>query len=114
MESYEDTMRWGASQYRDVTDALTAAGLPAEFLQTGGMCAALQVTLEAGFYLLVTDQEDTLSWDRRDHRGWWVGLYPPEESETNGPIRWLETDEDSVEALLDLAVRVLPGRTGAA
>ena len=33
--------------------------------------------LEAGFTLLVTDAEDTLSWERAEHAGWWVGMYAP-------------------------------------
>jgi len=32
------------------------------FTQTGGMCAALEGTLEAGQHLLITDAEDSLSW----------------------------------------------------
>jgi len=77
--TYEETMAWGAEQYRDVLDALAEVGLDGEFTQTGGMCAALQVTLDGGYYLLFTDQEDTLSWSRVEHEGWYVGLFEPEE-----------------------------------
>lgn len=109
--TYEETMRYGAVQYADATTALAAAGLPAEFLQTGGMCAALMVTLEAGWYLLVTDLEDTLSWERSEHAGWWVGLYPPEDSRVaDGPVRWLESDDGGVPELVRLAEDVLRPR----
>jgi hypothetical protein len=75
--SYEDTMRAGAREYTDVLAALNAAGYPATFTQTGGMCAAIEIQLESGHTILVTDAEDTLAWQRIDHHGWGVGLYPP-------------------------------------
>lgn len=56
--TYEETMAWGACQYRDVTEALAQAGLRAEFTQTGGMCAAIEVPLDGGHYLLLTDFEE--------------------------------------------------------
>ncbi len=86
--TYDETMAWGAAQYADVTGAMGADGLRAEFTQTGGMCAAIEAVLDGGFYLLVTDAEDTLPWDRSSHRGLWVGLYPPHESDEQGPTRW--------------------------
>lgn len=46
--NYDETMRWGAAQYADALQALWAAGFPASFTQTGGMCAALEVHLDAG------------------------------------------------------------------
>lgn len=72
--TYGETMEWGARQYRDVLDALAAVDLDGEFIQTGGMCAALQVTLDGGYYLVFTDHENTLSWSRVEHEGWYVGL----------------------------------------
>ncbi len=41
----DDAMAIGAARYADVIAALTGAGLPTVFTQTGGMCAALEVTL---------------------------------------------------------------------
>ncbi len=38
---------WGTARYADVIDALNGMGLPTVFTQTGGMCAALEVSLEA-------------------------------------------------------------------
>lgn len=112
--NYEQTMAWGAAQYRDALDALCEAGLPAEFVQTGGMCAALEVELDGGHYLLFTDREDTLSWERRAHDSWFVGLYEPEERRTvDGPLRSL-VDEDGAPAMaVDLARRVLRGESTA-
>ena len=68
-------MAWGAEQYADVLAALEEEGLPAIFTQTGGMCAAIEVQLETGRTLLVTDAEDTLAWAWAEHEGWAVGLY---------------------------------------
>ncbi len=44
----DEAMTVGTARYADVIAALEAAGLPPVFTQTGGMCAALEVTLEAG------------------------------------------------------------------
>lgn len=64
----QDAMDVGAMRYADVIAVLNGAGLPTVFTQTGGMCAALEVTLEAGQHLLITDAEDSLSWDRDEQR----------------------------------------------
>lgn len=110
--SYEETMAWGARQYLDVLDALAAVGLDGEFTQTGGMCAALQVTLDGGFYLLFTDQDDTLAWSRMEHDGWCVGLYEPPERETSdGPIRYLRDPDGTCGKAIELAIRVLKGES---
>lgn len=109
--TYEETMAWGADQYRDVVAALRSAGLAAEFTQTGGMCAAIMVPLDGGHYLLLTDLEDTLSWDRSDHEGWWAGLYEPEERRTaDGPLRWLESEDGDAAEAVRLAQAVLRNR----
>lgn len=75
MLSYEETMALGQAHYQDVIDELAAAGLPATFTQTGGMNAALEVLLDGGHALLITDAEDSLSWARSEQDGWGVGLY---------------------------------------
>lgn len=108
MMTYDETMRYGAAQYADVIETLSARGLPSEFTQTGGMCAAIMVTLEVGYYLLLTDCDDTLAWSRDEHRGWCVGLYEPEERRTtDGPRRYGATRASSVEAVLALADEIL-------
>lgn len=110
--TYDQTMAWGSDQYRDVLDSLGEAGLPAEFTQTGGMCAALTAALDGGHYLLFTDLEDTLSWDRAQHDGWYVGLYEPEERRTaDGPLRWLDDPNGSPEAAVHLARRLIRGES---
>ena len=110
--SYGETMAWGARQYADVLDALAAAGLDGEFTQTGGMCAALEVMLDGGYHLLLTDRDDTLSWSRSEHVGWCVGLFAPEERRMEeGPIRYLMGDDGSPTAAVELAIRVLRGES---
>src|SRR4051812_17967640 len=91
--SYDATMAEGARRYRDVIDHLRSAGFPATFTQTGGMCAALEICLEAGWLLLVTDAADSLAWERSEHQGWSVGLYPPD-SEYDGEPRAFSSAED--------------------
>lgn len=107
--SYEETMRVGEARYREVLDALDAAGLPAVFTQTGGMCAALEVQLETGRTLLITDADDTLSWDRAEQHGWGVGLYEVDGAEDadNGALAYAETESTSNDALFRLIDDVL-------
>lgn len=104
MLDYEDTMRHGAAEYADAVDALRAAGLPAEFTQTGGMNAAIEALLEGGRRLVVADCEDSLAWTRAEHRGWSVGLYPAEEG--GDAVSFDTTEDGSVEALLRLVGQV--------
>lgn len=106
--TYEQTMAWGAQQWADVTGRIRSEGLGlAEFTQTGGMCAAITVCLEGGYHLLVTDAEDTLSWDRDAHQGWYVGLYPPENHNSSEPIAYLQDSDGGTDKLLDLIQTVL-------
>jgi hypothetical protein len=98
---YEATMAYGAAQYADVLKALKDVGLDGSFVQTGGMCAALEIALDGGAIVLVTDRDDTLSWDRGRHEGWGVGLYGAgcEDSEAT---EYLESGDGSVQGLIDL------------
>lgn len=113
MTCYEQALAVGRTRYRDALDGLADAGLSATFTQTGGMNAALQVQLETGHALLVTDAEDPLSWDRAEHRGWGVGLYPPDAPGADGEcLAFDRTDDGSVEALVPLAHRVLDAFLG--
>lgn len=108
MLDYQTTMRVGQSRYQDVLDLLEAQGLGATFTQTGGMCAALEVLLDSGHTLLITDAEDTLSWDREEHRGWGVGLYPPDQANMDGECLVFDsTDDGSPQALVPLVEQVL-------
>jgi len=103
----DEAMAYGTAQYADVIAHLNEAGLPTVFTQTGGMCAALEVTLEGGQTLLITDGEDTLSWEREDHQGWSVGRYPHESEYDDGPLAFESTDDGSLPALLPLVRTVL-------
>ena len=108
MLTYRETLNAGASHYQDVLDVLKNAGLAATFTQTGGMNAALEVQLDGGHTLLITDAEDSLSWDRREHRGWGVGLYPPDQANNDGDcLTFDSTDDGSPQALLALVHAVL-------
>lgn len=108
MLDYDTSMAIGQARYQDVIDHLEGAGLPATFTQTGGMCAALEVLLDSGYTLLVTDAEDTLSWEREAHQGWTVGLYPPDQANTDGEcLAFDSTDDGSVDALVSLVDLVL-------
>lgn len=106
MLSYEQTMSMGTERYRDVLEHLSDAGFGATFTQTGGMNAALEVLLDGGHALLITDGEEPLSWDRADHRGWGAGLYPP--ANTDGEcLAFDSTDDGSLAALMPLLNQVL-------
>jgi len=105
MPDYDSTMREGAHVYREELDALRAAGIAAAFIQTGGMNAALEAILDGGAVLLITDAEDSLSWDRAEQRGWGVGLY--RDSDEQSPDVFDTSDDTSAQALLDLVRRVL-------
>ncbi|WP_157944006.1 hypothetical protein [Blastococcus atacamensis] len=102
-------MAIGQSQYQDVIDNLSAAGLPTTFTQTGGMNAALEVLLDGGYSLLITDFDDSLAWSRLEHVGWSVGLYPPDQQYDGQVIAFGETQDADVDALRALIDDVLRG-----
>jgi hypothetical protein len=109
--SYEETMRRGAQQYRDVLDALAAVGLEGQFVQTGGMCAAIEIMLDGGYYLLLTDEADTLARDRTEHAGWQVRLYGPEGREAvDGPLEHASDPDGSAASAIFLSQTVLQRR----
>ena len=102
-------MAHGVAQYADVLTALDEAGLPTVFTQTAGMCAALEIILETGGHVLVTDAEDTLSWDRDALSGWGVGLYPRDDYQAydGGSLAYGTTPDSDTPALLALVHDVL-------
>lgn len=107
---FDQEMAAGASRYADVIEALNSAGLPTVFTQTGGMNAALEVTLETGQHLLISDAEDSLSWDRDEQRGWGVGRYVTDSEYDDGPLAFVDSGDDgdtSIETLLALVWDVL-------
>lgn len=105
-QRYDEAMELGWREYADVIEQLNELGLPTIFTQTGGMNAALEVQLETGAYLLITDREDTLSWRREDHEGWAVGLYEADEA-GDGPVRFESTSQNDFESLLKATKLVL-------
>lgn len=108
MLAYQETLQVGADRYHDVLTVLRRAGLGATFTQTGGMNAASEVVLDGGHTLLITDAEDSLSWGREEHQGWGVGLYPPDQANTDGECLAFDSTEDgSPTALLPLIEVVL-------
>lgn len=104
-------MATGEARYADALEALGRFG-PAVFTQTGGMCAALEVTLERG-YLLVTDTEDSLPWTRSQLSGWGVGFYPSQDA-SEGPQVFCDSDADTSLAALTDAVQQCLRETAAA
>lgn len=116
----KDAMTIEAVHYANALQELRRFG-PAVFIQPGGMCAALELTLERG-YLLITDAEDPLPWSRTELLGWGVRFYPSQDA-GEGPEVSLDTSDTSVlglrgaieQCLREVAsVRVLPcGRSSA-
>lgn len=85
-QHYDALMADATSRYADVIDALHDAGIPAEMIQTGGMCLAITWVTPGGYYLL-TDREGPLSWDRDPDNGWALGRYADDEcSEPVGEV----------------------------
>jgi len=103
----DDAMAVGATRYGDVIATLNDAGLPTVFTQTGGMCAALEVTLEGGQHLLITDAEDSLSWEREEQRGWAVGRYVANSEYDDGPLAFAANEDCGTATLLALVGEVL-------
>jgi hypothetical protein len=104
---FDTTMALGQAQYQDVIDELAAAGLPTVFTQTGGMNAALEVRLDGGHTLLVTDAADSLAWARAEHVGWAVALFAPEQAYDGEVLAADATDDGSPAGLRALIDRVL-------
>lgn len=71
---YQEHMAEAERRYSDVLEALLSVGVYARMTQTGGMCLGIEIPFRDG-YLLLTDEEDSLSFDRRLEQGWGVGLY---------------------------------------
>jgi len=99
----------GWDSYGDVIAALGDMGLPSVLTSTGGGHAAVEVALETGQHLLISDAADGLSRDRHQQLGWGVGLYRQGSEYDDGPTRYDATEDDvtDVPALLDLVRTVL-------
>ncbi len=78
------------------------------------MNAALEVPLETGQHLLITNAADSLSWNREEQLGWGVALYRASSEYDDGPVVFECTDDNtdtSTEALLRLVRTVLSAET---
>lgn len=91
VDRHERAMKLGSDEYADVLSLLAENGYDAKFTQTGGMCAAIEFNLGDKHYVLVTDSDAPLSWDRAEHRGWAIGMYDVEDP--SEPV-WYHTTED--------------------
>lgn len=106
MLTYEQTMALGQAEYQDVLDELTEAGLPATFIQTGGMNAALEVRLDGGWMVLITEADDSLAWSRAEHRDWGAAVYAPEGA-YDGEVLAAEVTDGSIAGLRRLVEELL-------
>jgi hypothetical protein len=103
----DSALAHGRREYADVLAALDGWDRGAAiFTQTGGMCAALQMRLETGYLVLVTEADDPLAWSRADHASWGVGVYAGPEGAGEALI-FDVTGDPSLEGLLRLMRRVL-------
>lgn len=84
-------------QYDDIIDLLHRHGYNAGIMDTGGGCLAIEIPLDTGRTLIITDKQGPL--DNRDElRGWGIGLL----NETGGfeDSEYREVSNSSPEALL--------------
>jgi hypothetical protein len=110
MQTFEETMRRGAFEYAATLAALEDIGVNARFTQTGGMNAAIVAYLDGGAYMLVTDAEDALSWERADKDGWAVSVYASDED--RDLLAEASTDDTTDAALVLLVRQVLRAAAG--
>lgn len=68
---------------------------------------ALEVLLDGGHTLLITDAADSLSWEREEHQGWGFGLYAPNQANSGECLVFESTPDGSPEALLPLVDAVV-------
>lgn len=96
---YESTMSAAEDAYMDVIQALWGVGIPAAITQTGGMCLAIQVLREDG-YILLTNLDDVLTWDRAPEDGWTLGFYKKLVDEDGEDYDWNPTPFSEKEDML--------------
>jgi hypothetical protein len=83
--------------YQDVFDAIRSMGVKAEMTQTGGMCLAISIDAGRGYYMLLTNSGDVLSWGRREDDGWMLGVYDGSNYYSDGEPLPLFGGEDYLE-----------------
>lgn len=111
MLTYEETMRLGTANYAKPINALRGAGWQAEFTQTGGMNAVIEITLEGGCTLSITDADDSLSWCREYQQGWGVGFCADGDRfdclQFDGVLAYESDDATDTQTLLELVWSVV-------
>jgi hypothetical protein len=76
MLDYPTTMKIGAERdAKPEIGALCSRAGQSTSTQSGGMNSAREVVLQAGCTVLITDADDSLSWDRAEQQGRGVGFY---------------------------------------
>lgn len=80
---YDEQIAEAERTYADVIAKLRGAGIAATVEQTGGMCLAIEIPGPHGTHFLLTDREDSLSWERDPDQGWALGYYDGE-----GDMQW--------------------------
>ncbi|MEH3078067.1 MAG: hypothetical protein PGN11_15625 [Quadrisphaera sp.] len=97
----------GHGEYCDVLDLLDRAGLDASLTHDGDELRAIEVVLDDGQALVITEVDGCLAARRAEHRSWGVSLYPVG-AERGEPVAWDGVPDDgSPEALMPLVSGVL-------
>jgi hypothetical protein len=94
-----------AARYSDVIEDLTSEGFTVSVDQTGGMCMALRLThpaLPDGWWWL-TDQHDTLSYERDIEDGWMLGRYLDDDEGDGLPVSTLVAEYKTIGMAVALA-----------
>lgn len=84
-QRYADNLSAAATTYADVLAALRGVGVAAKMATTGGGCLAIEWATPDGGYMLLTDEEDVLSYERAESDGWALGQYD-EEGDSIGEV----------------------------
>ncbi|MBC3760939.1 hypothetical protein ACUN7V_18100 [Quadrisphaera oryzae] len=97
----------GRAEYGDVLALLDRAGLDASLTHDGDELRAIEVVLDDGQALVITEVDGCLAPRREEHRSWGVSLYPVG-AERGEPVAWDGVPDDgSPEALMPLVSGVL-------
>ncbi len=97
----------GQTEYGDVLALLARAGLDAALTHDGDELRAIEVVLDDGQSLVITEVDGALAPCRAEHRSWGVSLYPLG-AERGEPVAWDGVPDDgSPEALVPLVSGVL-------
>ncbi|MGQ7296595.1 hypothetical protein [Quadrisphaera sp. KR29] len=100
-------MHGARAEYADVLQLLGRNGLEAALTHDGDELRAIEVLLDDGQALVITEVDGCLAPRRAEHRSWGVSLYPAG-AERGEPVAWDGVPDDgSPEALVLLVSGVL-------